>query len=337
MITDVILGGSLGDEGKGKVCAHLSASGRYSHVLRFNGGGNAGHSIYVKGQKVVTHMIPTGAVHGIRSIIGPGCVLNEVSFFKELEELSRINPNIKKCIGIAKNAHIVQEKHKEEELLENKIGTTKQGIGPAYRDKYARIGVRAEKVSSLKEFMVDMYEEFYESNLDAVILCEGAQAFGLDIDWGEYPFVTSSHCGVGAVINNGIPHSSIRDVIAVVKAYDTYVGTKSFQNNGDAMLNKLGDLGMEYGATTGRRRQCNYLNIDMVKKMCDMNGVTQLIVNKVDILQQADCWKIMVGPEKIEHGDNVVNFYTEQGFCEFIRASLPKIKSIVFSYSAETI
>lgn len=330
MITDVILGGSLGDEGKGKVCAHLSASGKYSHVLRFNGGGNAGHSIYKDGKKIVTHMIPTGAVHGIRSIIGPGCVINEVSFFKELEELSKTNHNIAKCIGIAKNAHVVQERHKTEEATESKIGTTKQGIGPAYRDKYSRVGMRAEDVPAFKEFLIDMYDEFYVKNPNAIILCEGAQAFGLDIDWGDYPYVTSSHCGIGAVINNGISHSSIRDVIAVIKAYDTYVGTKVFQNPMDPMLDTLGDLGMEYGATTGRRRQCSYLNIDNVKKMTTMNSVTQLIVNKVDILQQANCWKII-------NKDKIMDLQNEKAFCEFIRASLPEIPSVIFSYSAETI
>lgn len=330
MITDVIIGGSLGDEGKGKVCAYLSSSGRYSHILRYNGGGNAGHSIYKQGQKVVTHIVPTGAVYGVRSIIGPGCVVSEASFFKELEELSKVNPSISKCVKIARNAHIVQDKHKLEEASESKIGTTKQGIGPAYRDKYARVGLRAEEVPSLKDYLVDMYDEFFVNHKDATILCEGAQAFGLDIDWGDYPYVTSSHCGVGAVVNNGIPYKTIRDVIAVIKAYDTYVGTKAFQNPMDPMLDKLGDLGMEYGATTGRRRQCHYLDVDKMKKMAVMNGVTQLIVNKVDILQQAGCWKVRVN-------NQVQDLGSEAAFCDFIRASVPEIKSVVFSYNAETV
>lgn len=73
---------------------------------------------------------------------------------------------------------------------------------------------------------MDMYEEFYNSNMQPVILAEGAQSFNLDIDWGDYPYVTSSHCGIGGLLNNGFSHKHVRNVYGVVKAYDTYVGAK---------------------------------------------------------------------------------------------------------------
>ena len=87
MIADIVVGLQHGDEAKGKVTHHLCSEGGYTHVLRFNGGGNAGHTIYHNGQKFVTHYIPAGVFYGIKSIIGNGCVLNPQHFFEELEEL----------------------------------------------------------------------------------------------------------------------------------------------------------------------------------------------------------------------------------------------------------
>jgi adenylosuccinate synthase len=123
------------------------------------------------------------------------------------------------------------------------------------------------------------------------ILAEGAQAFHLDIDWGDYPYVTSSHCGIGSVLLNGFHHKHIRNVYGIVKAYDTYVGAKKFQPK-DKIFARIQKEGQEFGATTGRKRQCNWLNWDNIEKSLLMNGVNNLVINKVDILDKVNAWNI---------------------------------------------
>jgi adenylosuccinate synthase len=116
-------------------------------------------------------------------------------------------------------------------------------------------------------------------------LAEGAQGYWLDVDFGDYPFVTSSNTGVGAVLNNGFNYKQVRDVVGVIKCYSTYVGAKGYQKN-DERFEQLREIGQEFGATTGRPRQIDWLNIDEVTTACQMNGVTKLIVNKMDVLDQ---------------------------------------------------
>ena len=120
-------------------------------------------------------------------------------------------------------------------------------------------------------------------------LAEGAQGYWLDIDFGDYPYVTSSNTGVGAVLNNGFNYKQVRNVVGVIKCYSTYVGAKEYQQIHDDRFEQLREIGQEYGATTGRPRQINWLNLDEVITACQMNGVTKLIINKMDVLRQVDC------------------------------------------------
>ena len=289
---DVLVGLQCGDEGKGKIAHHLCKTNDYTHVIRYSGSNNAGHTIYHEGKKIVTHAIPIGVVHGIKSIIGPGCVVNVDHFFQELKELQDAGVKTDGLVFIARNAHVITDEHLFEDRQDNTIGTTKRGNGPAYRDKYWRKGIRAGQVPALKPYLIDIYEELHETyGRHARILFEGAQGFGLDIDWGDYPYVTSSHCTVGSAIMNGVPPQYIRDVWGVAKIYETYVGAKSWQPP-DLIFNKIRELGNEYGATTGRPRQCNWLDIKMLKKAANINGVTKLVFNKMDILAQIGEWKL---------------------------------------------
>ena len=330
MKIDVVLGLSYGDEGKGKICHSLLEKNKYTHVIRFNGGANAGHTIYHNGKKLVTHLIPSGVFYGIKSVIGPGCVVDTYKFFKELEYLEENGINTKGLVFIAKNAHLVQEIHTDEDSSDTSIGTTRTGNGPCYRDKYARNGIRAEQYDALEPYLIDFYEEFYGSNKNIKILAEGAQAFHLDIDWGEYPYVTSSHCGIGSVLLNGFHHKHIRNVYGIIKAYDTYVGAKKFQPK-DEIFERIQQEGQEFGATTGRKRQCNWLNWDNITKSILMNGVSHLVINKVDILDKVDSWKIYY-EGKILDLKNQDAF--ESWICE--RASNLKTK-VYFSYNPENI
>ena len=308
MIADIIVGLQHGDCGKGKVTYSLCKEGNYTHVIRYNGGCNAGHTIIHEGKTFVTHHIPAGVFFGVKSIIGPGCVVNIEQFFKELDELeAQLGVDIKGLVKIAKNAHIITTKHLEEDSSDTKIGTTKRGNGPAYRDKYNRAGTRADEVEILEPFLVDMYEELYSvppveedtimldpkfhNCFEPIILCEGAQGFGLDVDWGDYPYVTSSHCSTAGALLNGIPPQAVRHVWGVAKIYETYVGNKKFQPE-EMIFDILQSVGQEYGATTGRPRQCNWLDWDNLEKAININGVSDLVFNKVDILEQIKTWKI---------------------------------------------
>jgi len=360
IVADVVLGLQHGDEGKGKVTHHLLKSGEYNYCLRFNGGGNAGHTIYHNGRKFVTHYIPSGVFHGIKSIIGPGCVVNLKKLRQECQELIDNGIDIKGNLFVDKRVHITTDQHliedskdSESDWSNSKIGTTKSGNGPTYRDKYERSGrtfgniiEHLESITGvdntghlynfMKTMVIDVYEEFHNGNLNT-ILCEGAQGFELDIDWGDYPFVTSSHCGIGSVCLNGIPPQSIRNVYGVVKAYETYVGAKAFQDYDDVLLEQLQREGDERGATTGRDRQTNYLHLPRLMRAIKMNGITHLIVNKCDIFEKVSqehdsfCWKNKM--------DQSVGFTKFEDWKTLIRnAVMPLgVNKISFSFSPHEI
>jgi adenylosuccinate synthase len=288
---DVIVDLQAGDTGKGKVAHALCKTGDYTHVIRYNGGGNAGHTIYHNGKKFVTHFIPVGVMYGIKSIIGPGCVVNVKSLFDEIQVLEEGGINVSDYLMIDKRVNIIQEKHKEEDSKDSTIGTTKTGNGPAYRDKYYRQGLRAQDEPKLKEFICDIYEELHLKG-PVSVLFEGAQGFELDVDWGDYPYVTSSHCTVGGAVLNGVPPQKIRNVYGIAKAYRTYVGAKHFEGDSEyfEMIRKEGG---EFGATTGRPRQINWLDVQDLVKAANINGVSHLIINKIDVLEKVGVFKLI--------------------------------------------
>ena len=288
---DVVVDVRLGDSGKGKVAVELAKSKKYTHCLRFSGSNNAGHTIYFNGKKIVGHAIPMGIVCGIKSIIGTGCVLNVKHFFQEIRELEEAGINTKGLVFIARNAHVITEDHIAEDSLDTAIGTTKRGNGPAYRDKYNRKGVRAETIEELQPYLIDLHQEFHGKD-KVRILCEGAQGFELDIDWGDYPYVTSSHCNVGSVVLNGIPPQKIRNIYGVAKIYDTYVGSKRFEPD-EQVFEQIRNAGREYGATTGRPRQCNWLNLSNMIKAAQQNGTTHLVINKCDIIDEINTFRLL--------------------------------------------
>jgi adenylosuccinate synthase len=325
---DVVVDLAYGDSGKGKVTHQLCKRGNYTHVVRYNGGNNAGHTIYHEGKKFVTHSIPSGVFYGIRSIIGPGCVINVDHFFNEMQELENGGIRCQGLVFIARNAHIITDEHIMEDRQDNIIGTTKRGVGQAYRDKFWRKGIRAEQVDSLKPYLIDMYEEFYQPDKISRILFEGAQGFGLDIDWGDYPYVTSSGCTVAAAINNGVPAKKIRNIWGVAKAYETYVGLKKFEPD-EEIFKEIREKGMEYGATTGRPRQCNWIDTKKLFKAIDLNGANKIVFNKVDILREVKQWKIY------DESGVLVEFKNEDQMKEWITERLPRSTEVYWSDSPE--
>ncbi len=330
MLADIVVGLQHGDEAKGKVTHHLCKDGNYTHVLRFNGGGNAGHTIYHEGKKFITHHIPAGVFHGIKSIIGSGCVVNVRAFFKELEMLRKggIDTSL---VKIASNCHIITNNHLDEDEKDKTIGTTKRGNGPAYKSKYERSGIQAKDALELRPFIIDLYEEFHNNN-DVRILCEGAQGFELDIDWGDYPYVTSSHCVAASALLNGIPPQAVRHIWGVGKVYDTYVGQKRFEPDED-IFSMLRHIGEEYGATTGRPRQCNWLDLDALNRSVNINGVTHMVLNKIDVLEKVNRWCL-------KHKGKLQSFKSRKDMCDYIinnSTFKSKSKNVYFSGNKHSI
>lgn len=319
--TDIIVDLQYGDCGKGKIAHFLCKTKKYTHVLRYNGGCNAGHTIFHNGKKFITHHIPAGVFFGVKSIIGSGCVVDPDQFFREIKMLEEGGVSTKGKIFIAKNVHVITQAHKDEDRGEKKVGTTGRGNGPAYRDKYGRTGVRAEHIPELEPYLIDLYDEWY-SGKNVKILGEGAQGFGLDIDWGDYPFVTSSHCTTAGALLNGLPAQAVRDVWGVAKIYETYVGSKDFQPKGE-VFDKIGDIGEEFGSTTGRRRQTNWMNMQTLERAIRINGVTHIVFNKVDVLRAVGTWAVI-------NNEKVVPFKNEKAMTDFI---IKRLKTLGISKS----
>ena len=257
-------------------------------------------------------------------------MVNLETFYKEIRQLESKGVICNGLVFIAKGAHIITSEHLVEDASDSKIGTTKRGNGPAYRDKYARKGVRAETIPGLEPYLVDMYEELHNEKNETIALFEGAQGFGLDIDWGDYPYVTSSHCTTAGAMLNGIPPQSVRHVWGVAKCYETYVGNKKFETAAQ-IFSQIREVGQEYGATTGRPRQCNWLNIDLLKRAAKINGVTNLVINKMDVLREVNAWTIR------DDNGTIENISDEKLFRRFLKSQIPENIAVYFSESPHTI
>lgn len=333
LLADIVVDLDRGDSGKGKVTNSLLKSGEYTHCVRFSGGHNAGHTIFHNGKKIVTHVVPSGVLQGVKCIIGPGCVVNPGLLEEEIRNLESEGIKVRELLFIDKRTNIITGAHLYEDSQDTKIGTTKKGNGPAYRDKHARKGMRFGDVKHSDLNIIDVYDEFFNNSNPVVALFEGSQGFFLDIDWGDYPYVTSSTCTVGGAINNGIPPSAIRKIFGVTKAYRTYVGAKSFQPAGE-IFHKICKTGGEYGATTGRVRQVDYLDLNELVQASRINGITNLIINKTDILNEVNEWKLykdgtLINLEK----EDVFKSYIK----EYINDRYKALENIVFSYSPNDI
>lgn len=338
-MVDVILGLQWGDEGKGKIVDYF-ASG-YDVIARFQGGPNAGHTLYVgaENKKLVLHQIPSGVFHqNTVNLIGNGVVLDPVTLKKESDAVAAFGVDLKKNLFISERTHLILPTHraldKAAEMAKGneKIGSTLKGIGPAYMDKTGRNGLRVgdllqknfttsyislrlkhQKLLDNYNFTEDISlweEEFFEAieflkTLNIVngeyfinnqlsegkkVLAEGAQGSMLDIDFGTFPFVTSSNTiSAGVCSGLGVAPQKIREVIGVSKAYCTRVGSGPFPTELDnEMGEELRKSGNEFGATTGRPRRCGWMDLVALQYACMLNGVTQLVITKADVLDAFD-------------------------------------------------
>jgi adenylosuccinate synthase len=331
-VIHAIVGAQYGDEGKGKMVDYFAT--KADMVIRYQGGGNAGHTIVNEHGKFALHLVPSGIFNpNTICILGTGVVLHPKNLVKELETLKTAGISTDKLV-ISERAHLVlpyhvwQDKY-EEHARSKKVGTTLQGIGPAYQDKSGRFGIQAgemrdekrfkerlesafemklKKLPGLKEFcgtFDEMWEELMsarevllphiqdtlpliqqavESNQNVIL--EGQLGIMRDLDWGVYPFVTSSNPISGGVCAGaGIPPTKVARVTGITKAYTTAVGEGPFPTLLD---NEIGDYlqehGHEYGATTGRKRTCGWLDIPTLRYGAWLNGYTDLALMKLDVL-----------------------------------------------------
>ena len=332
-MVDVLLGLQWGDEGKGKIVDYFAKD--YDVIARFQGGPNAGHTLYVGDKKIVLHQIPSGVFHtNAANLIGNGVVLDPTVLKREGDIVASFGIDLKKNLFISERTHLILPTHraldKAAELSkgQQKIGSTLKGISPAYMDKTGRNGLRVGdlldknfttsyiKLRLKHQKLLDNYafneditaweEEFFESveflkQLNIVngeyyineklrngkkVLAEGAQGTMLDIDFGTFPYVTSSNTISAGVCNGlGVAPQRIRDVIGVTKAYCTRVGSGPFptelENETGEQLRKIGH---EFGATTGRPRRCGWIDLVALNFACMINGVTKIVMTKADVL-----------------------------------------------------
>ncbi len=343
-MVDVILGLQWGDEGKGKIVDYFAPN--YDIIARFQGGPNAGHTLYVEGKKMVLHQIPSGIFHQNKiNVIGNGVVLDPVTLKRECDAVAAYGIDVKKNLFISERTNIIVPTHraldKASELAkgESKIGSTLKGIGPAYMDKtgrnalrvgdlldksfttqYIKLRLKHQKLLDNFHFIEDISaweEEFFEAleflkTLNVVnceyfinnqisagkkVLAEGAQGSMLDIDFGTFPFVTSSNTiSAGVCTGLGVSPKQINEVMGVTKAYCTRVGGGPFPTElEDATGEELRKIGSEFGATTGRPRRCGWIDLVALKYACMINGVTQVIMTKADVLDSFEELKVCTG------------------------------------------
>lgn len=337
MPVTIVVGGQWGDEGKGKIVDILSE--KMDVVARYQGGANAGHTIIFDGKEFILHLIPSGILRkSTTCYIGNGVVIDPEAFLSEIEFLNSEDISVQDRLFVSQNAHLVTPLHKiadkASELGSAAIGTTLRGIGPAYTDKIARVGIRAIDVLDKEGFRTkllrnfdslnisdlpsfdEIFNAFYENasklepfisdvtsllNRDILngrnILLEGAQGTFLDIDHGTYPFVTSSNSSAGgACSGTGIGPTKIDEVVSIMKAYTTRVGLGPFPTELKGEIGLLiREAGYEFGATTGRERRCGWFDVPLAKRSIDINGSTQIALTKLDVLNDLEQIQVCVG------------------------------------------
>ena len=343
----VLVGAQWGDEGKGKITDLLADDMDY--VVRFQGGNNAGHTIIHGGRTLKLHLIPSGIMYPhITPVIGNGVVIDPKVLLEEMDTLEADGLSTRRLL-ISCNAHLIMPYHRdldgasEHRLGSNEIGTTRRGIGPAYMDKAARVGIRVqdltdehifrkkvaaalvekndilEKVYGMRPYTVDeiadeylVYAERIKPRIsdtsytinkaldaDQWVFFEGAQGTLLDLDHGTYPFVTSSSpISGGACTGAGVGPKRIDRVLGIAKAYITRVGSGPFPTElSDETGVLLQTVGGEFGTTTGRQRRCGWYDAVIVRYAVQVNGLTDLVITKLDVLSAVDTIKVCVAYE----------------------------------------
>jgi adenylosuccinate synthase len=353
MVVCAILGAQWGDEGKGKIVDFLARNADVT--ARFSGGNNAGHTVMNPQGTFKLHLVPAGLFwpEGI-GVIGNGVVVDPDALLEEINGLKERGVDLAGRLSVSDRAHLVLPYHvlldefAEAAKGDMAIGTTGKGIGPAYTDKAARIGIRVADLLDLEALyprleavmghhgaiiekvyggtapqLSEVFERCKEwSSLlrpfigpvehvvyDAVesgknVIIEGAQGAMLDLDYGTYPYVTSSHPTIGGACTGlGLLPRQIDIVLGVFKAYSTRVGsgpflTELFDETGDKIRDLGRDTGTgEYGTTTGRPRRVGWFDSVVARYSTRINGYTSLVLTRLDVLDHFDTIRLCVAYE----------------------------------------
>lgn len=308
-----VLGAMWGDEGKGHITHHLSKG--FDWVIRFNGGANAGHTIYRDKVKYVHNLMPSfdWRNDNVKAFLGSGMVIDLEQLHKEVELLWNVNSSLPSRVWVDPDAFIVTADHKEEDKkLNGHIGSTNRGIGPAYVSKVGRHGIRirdkmnpASEVNKYLKAMQSMGVHF-KSALEmrremesGSLLFEGAQGVMLDINHGTYPYVSCSDATIGGIYASGFAWAKPERVYGVAKCYTTKVGEGPFPTEIHGQeAEDLRKRGNEFGATTGRPRRVGWLDLPALDYACQKGGITHLILTKFDILDGMDRVRVCVAYDK---------------------------------------
>ncbi len=319
MPATVVLGGQWGDEGKGKITDTLAAHANM--VVRANGGSNAGHTVTTDAGVFKLHLVPSGILNPeVKCLIGAGVVIDPVALANEIAELQERGIDTAN-LRISERAHVVLPHHQQIDRNQEAargstpIGTTMRGIGPAYADKASRNGLRMVDLASgtnaarLRQKLLDgptgelntpvvaameiladyvgPAEIDVQAALDAgdQVIIECAQGALLDIDYGTYPYVTSSSpTTAGACQGAGVAPNQVDRVIGVFKAYSTRVGAGPMPCELlDANGKLIRERGREYGTTTGRPRRTGWFDGVLARRVVRLNGVTDIALTLVDV------------------------------------------------------
>lgn len=352
MPVTVLIGAQWGDEGKGRYVDWYAADAQI--VARYSGGDNAGHTVAFGGEVYKLHLLPSGVLHDhVVSVMGNGMVINPVNLVAEIDRIQdmgvSITPDnllISSRAHLITPAHIAFDRQRERARGSEAIGTTLRGIGPAYLDKAARVGLRAGDMVDVEHFAGMMeaamkraaselsaedasslaVDEIVKNYVDAAaklrpfiadtvvylnqrlsedarVVCEGAQGTLLDVDHGSYPYVTSSSPTVGGALTGlGIGPRFIDRVVGVAKAFSTRVGggpmpTELEGDIADRLRGTGENYWDEYGTTTGRPRRCGWLDAVMLRYAVQVNGYTELVLTKLDVLSGFETIKIATAYE----------------------------------------
>lgn len=311
------IGASYGDEGKGKTIASFLTNPEKMGLpqykdskpicVRYNGGPNAGHVVYLKGAKFVLHQVPIGFLFGHLCFLGPGCVIDPVALSKELVEIEKIASSSGIQLGhlfisgrcaVIRSSHL----HKDQNELYHTLGTTGSGVGPAYGDKVKRNGYLWFQVLEINKnnLIPDPFTSLiWEISLNSsfYVLLEGSQGFGLDLDIGHYPYVTSTPCTPN-LASLGLDPSLGYDTVLITKPYETRSGEDPYlkqdsKTKADQLSVKTVDLklfletiqkeGNEIGSTTGRPRSVYLKDWGMFQKAVRTLNPILIVYNKMDI------------------------------------------------------
>lgn len=302
----VVIGLQYGDCGKGRVSSYFLKD--YEWSIRFNGGPNAGHTVYDNSDKEhKLHHLPAGAVHGKKVALHAGMVIDPAGLIEECEKLNWSFP-----LYISKDVHLITSDHLRSDINGSGIGSTKRGIAYVYSDRSLRRGLRVETTDWFWHLMSDHNVTFYKGmppvETGERVLLEGAQGIMLDVDYGDYPYVTSSN------IMPTIAHKIDR-TIGVMKAYVSRVGDGP-PNHPD--IEELRQAGNEYGTTTGRPRKCTWLDVDQMKYALSIVQPDEIVVTKLDILSGLQI--------NVYVNNELYNIGSLDNYKEYLLHAFPQIK-----------